>query len=208
MRDDESVRRGEAVEEGRLVAKDGGGDAGDDRHIGGIGDRARAVHQSHLVGVGTLPLGDRVRGGLVVATGDAAEVRDSGRALDAERQQAGAEHRRVEHLRAGVDVGGVEQMENEQEGPHSAVVGVHLLDRGARGGVDELHPAVFAAVEDADGAEGRADATIVEPGEDILKMGVDGHRPRFVDQLRARGEAEEHDGVTAAVGVAQSRIDP
>ena len=106
-----------------------------------------------------------------------------------------------------VAVGRLDGVEEGEEAAQPAVVERHLRARGTARGGDVLHPAVGATVEHAHGGERRHGGGGVQPGEELLEVGVGGERARLVDQLRPGGEGEDVHRPAAAVAVPRAAVD-
>jgi hypothetical protein len=100
-----------------------------------------------------------------------------------------------------VEVVGVQGVEQREE---PALALVEALDAGRRFAVvrrDELHPAVRPAVDHVRVARSEVIPALVEPGEELAEVAVDGEGPGLVEELQARVELQDLDGAAAPVPV-------
>src|SRR5690606_29089912 len=74
-------------------------------------------------------------------------------------------------------------------------------------GVDEFDPPVAAALEDGQRSERRLGTAGVEPGQQFLKMHINGKRSGLIDHPKARAERGDQDTASASVAVAGIAID-
>src|SRR6266404_3593508 len=98
-------------------------------------------------------------------------------------------------------------IEEGQKSPLPLIEPVHLFRGGTGTRLDELHPAIVRAAEDANRPKVISGHQAIEPGQQLLKMEVDGQRSRLVNDRRSRREAKQGDAPAVAVRVSGVHVD-
>src|SRR6266566_894259 len=83
----------------------------------------------------------------------------------------------------------------------------NLFSRSAVACRHELGPTIFLLIDDGQGAECRLLSPRIQPGEQLLKMDISRHSPRFVDQAKARTPCQDRHAMPIPVSVASSLLD-
>src|SRR5262245_47002750 len=104
-------------------------------------------------------------------------------------------------------VRGFQQVEQRQVGALSLVKTLNLFGRFAPFGYNELNPAVVIPVQHPCKTEGRMVTAFVQPGQQLLEMGVQGQRTRLVNELKPAIERQFQHAPSLAVRIALTPAD-
>src|SRR5436309_343434 len=83
----------------------------------------------------------------------------------------------------------------------------NLFSRSAITCRHEFGPTICLLIDDGQGAECRLLSLCVQPSEQLLKMDISRHSPRFVDQAKAGAPCQDRHAMPATMGIASRLLD-
>src|ERR1700737_2265796 len=100
-----------------------------------------------------------------------------------------------------MEIGRFQSVEQRQVTALALIEAHHFLSGSAALRGDEFCPTIFSAIENSPAPKSGLRQAVVEPGEQLLKMQVDGHRSWLIDQLSASAKTSDQNRSSILVSI-------